>query len=135
MAKDGESEFFPTATHWGAYRAEVRDGHLVAMHPFAADPDPSPIGASYTDALTDRLRIPRPMIRQGWLEKGPRLDDNARGAEPFVAVPWDEALDIVARRTEAREGAARQPGDLRRLLRLGERRPLPSRAEPAAPLL
>jgi len=87
----------PPAIHWGAYRAEVRDGHLVAMHPFAADPDPSPIGASYTDALTDKLRIPRPMIRKGWLEKGPRLEDNARGAEPFVSVPWDEALDIVAR--------------------------------------
>jgi biotin/methionine sulfoxide reductase len=96
VAKDGDSQFFPTATHWGAYRAEVRDGRLVAMHPFAADPDPSPIGSSYTDALTDRLRIPRPMIRKGWLDKGPRLNDNARGAEPFVAVPWDEALDIVA---------------------------------------
>jgi biotin/methionine sulfoxide reductase len=92
-----DSQFFPTATHWGAYRAEVRDGRLVAMHPFAADPDPSPIGNSIPDALTDRLRIPQPMIRQGWLEHGPRLNRNARGREPFVAVPWDQALDLVAR--------------------------------------
>lgn len=91
-----DSRQFPTATHWGAYRAEVRDGRLVAMHPFAADPDPSPIGSSYTTAIADHLRIPRPMIRRGWLERGPRPGANARGAEPFVAVPWDEALDRVA---------------------------------------
>ncbi len=96
MATDGNSREVPTATHWGAYRAEVRGGRLVAMHPFAADPDPSPIGSSYPDALTDELRIPRPMIRRGWLERGPRRGGNARGAEPFVAVPWDEALDRVA---------------------------------------
>jgi biotin/methionine sulfoxide reductase len=47
------------------------------------------------------------MIRKGWLEKGPRVGDNARGAEPFVSVPWDEALDIVAgelRRVKEKHG-------------------------------
>jgi len=83
-------------THWGAYRAEVRQGRLIALHPFPHDPDPSPIGRSIPEAVTDRLRIPRPMIRQGWLEHGPRRDKNARGSEPFISVPWDEALDLVA---------------------------------------
>lgn len=87
----------PTVTHWGAYSAEVKEGRVVAMKPFAADPDPSPIGNSIPGALCHPLRIPRPMIRQGWLKHGPRLNQNARGAEPFVAVPWDEALEIVAR--------------------------------------
>ena len=92
------SRYSPTATHWGAYRAEVRDGRVVTLHPFAADRDPSPIGAGMAQALTDAVRIPRPMIRQGWLKHGPRRHANARGAEPFVAVPWDEALgrDITA---------------------------------------
>ena len=90
------SRYSPTATHWGAYRAEVRDGRVVTLHRFAADRDPSPIGAGMAQALTDAVRIPRPMIRQGWLKHGPRRRANARGAEPFVAVPWDEALDIVA---------------------------------------
>jgi biotin/methionine sulfoxide reductase len=27
----------------------------------------------------------------------PRKSLNARGAEPFVEVPWDEALDLAAR--------------------------------------
>lgn len=97
MAETTDAKFIPTVTHWGAYSAEVRDGRLVKMHPFTADPDPSPIGNSIPGAITDPLRIPRPMIRQGWLKHGPRLNENARGLEPFVAVPWDEALDMVAR--------------------------------------
>lgn len=105
-----KSKYLPTVTHWGAYRAEVSGGRLIALHPFPYDPDPSPIGHSVPGAVTDRLRIPRPMIRQGWLEHGPRRDANARGAEPFVSVPWDEALDLVARElirvTEAHGNAA-----------------------------
>lgn len=97
MAERATVQFFSTVTHWGSYRVEVRDGQVTHMHPFAADPDPSPIGTSIPGALTDRLRIPRPMVRRGWLEHGPRLNDNARGSEPFVAVPWDEALDLVAK--------------------------------------
>ncbi len=86
----------PTATHWGAYQAEVRNGQLVTMRPFPDDPDPSPIGNSIPGARADAVRIAQPMIRAGWLKHGPRRKDNARGQEPFVAVPWDEALDIVA---------------------------------------
>ncbi|MGB0383931.1 MAG: hypothetical protein ACPGWR_03825 [Ardenticatenaceae bacterium] len=34
---------FPlTSFHWGTYRAEARNGELVALHPFEEDPDPSP---------------------------------------------------------------------------------------------
>jgi biotin/methionine sulfoxide reductase len=87
---------FPTATHWGAYRAEVRDGRVVALHPFEGDRDPSPIGPGMPRALSDPVRIGRPMVREGWLKNGPRTDRNARGLEPFVAVAWDEALDLVA---------------------------------------
>ena len=38
----------------------------------------------------------RPVVRKGWLESGHRSDTTGRGTEPFVAVPWDEALDLVA---------------------------------------
>src|SRR6185295_8874599 len=37
----------------------------------------------------------QPMVRQGWLEKGPG-SSRGRGREPFVAVSWDRALDLVA---------------------------------------
>ncbi|MGE3619230.1 MAG: molybdopterin-dependent oxidoreductase [Acidimicrobiia bacterium] len=87
----------PTAAHWGAYEAEVRDGRLVGLRPFADDPDPSPIGAGIVDALRDDVRITAPMARAGWLERvrGGR-DRGRRGADPFVRLGWDEALDLVA---------------------------------------
>src|SRR4051812_14628609 len=47
-------------------------------------------------ALYDEVRIARPAVRQGWLDHGPCRDDAGRGAEPFVEVPWDEALDLAA---------------------------------------
>ena len=90
------TRLYPTATHWGAYEAEVRDGRLVAMRPPAGDPDPSPMGDAMAAAHDDACRIRQPMVRRGWLERGPRAGDTGRGGEPFVAVGWDEALDLVA---------------------------------------
>lgn len=89
------SDRFHTS-HWGTFTAEVEDGRLVGVRPFAQDPDPSPIIHSMVDAVYDESRIMRPMIRKGWLDHGPGGTREARGTEPFVAVPWDEALDLVA---------------------------------------
>ena len=88
-------ERIQTYTHWGAYDIEVEDDRIVAVHADADDSDPSLIGQSYTDAIDHRVRIDRPMVRKGWLENGPDSREG-RGAEPFVAVPWDQALDLVA---------------------------------------
>jgi len=96
MDETSNARFFPTAAHWGAYEAEVRDGRLVAMHPPKGDLDPSPMGDAMAAALDDACRIREPMVRQGWLDHGPRADDAGRGAEPFVPVAWDKALDLVA---------------------------------------
>ncbi|MFT5181908.1 MAG: biotin/methionine sulfoxide reductase [Alphaproteobacteria bacterium] len=87
-------------SHWGTFTAEVEDGRLVGVHPFAKDPDPSPIIHSMVDAVYDESRVTKPMIRKGWLDHGPGGNRHARGAEPFVAVPWDEALDMVAAEIE-----------------------------------
>ena len=89
-----------TATHWGAYRAVVRDGKLTALHGFEEDPDPSPIGDGMVDTLDDPCRIPQPMVRKGWLERGAASDRTKRGAEPFVAVTWDEVNRLVAHKIE-----------------------------------
>ncbi len=83
-------------SHWGTFTAEVEDGRLVGVRPFALDPDPSPIIHSIVDAVYDESRVTRPMIRKGWLDHGPGGNREKRGTEPFVAVPWDEALDLVA---------------------------------------
>jgi biotin/methionine sulfoxide reductase len=81
-------------SHWGAYSAEVDDGRLVGVAPFEGDPDPSPLLGNVVSG-NDRARVTRPMIRRGWLEDGPG-PDRRRGADTWVAVGWDEALDRVA---------------------------------------
>lgn len=91
-----ESVKIPTSAHWGNYQAELKDGALSAIKPAASDTHPSPIGQSLLDSQHKGARIPRPCIRQGYLGKRWRSDGAKRGIEPFVAVPWDEALDIAA---------------------------------------
>jgi biotin/methionine sulfoxide reductase len=86
----------PTSTHWGNYRIEVDNGRIKAVHPYKEDKNPSPIGQSLLDALDERSRISQPMIRAGYLERGSDSDRSGRGAEPFVAVSWEQALDLVA---------------------------------------
>ena len=85
-----------TSTHWGAYIAEIEGDCVTALVPFEKDPLPSPIARSQIDTLDDECRIRRPMVRAGYLEKGPDGDRNRRGRDSFVAVSWDEALDLVA---------------------------------------
>ncbi len=57
-----------------------------------------------------------------------------RGADEFVAVSWDELTELLAGELRRVVDSPRQRGDLRRLVRLGQRRPVPPRAEPGAPL-
>jgi biotin/methionine sulfoxide reductase len=82
-------------SHWGAFLAEVEGGRVVGVRPFEKDPDPSHLINAIPAAVHSPTRIARPMIREGWLKHGPGRSQ-ARGREPFVAVPWDEALDRVA---------------------------------------
>ena len=86
-----------TAAHWGVYEVEYdAAGNPTKLHPFSKDPDPSPIGLHMLSDEVAKLRVRRPAIRKGWLEKGPGANGDKRGQEPFVEVPWDEALDLVA---------------------------------------
>ena len=85
-----------TATHWGVYEVEWRDGKAAQIHPFRDDPDPSPIGLSMLSEELARLRVRRPAVRQGWLEGGAERRRERRGQEPFVELDWDQALDLVA---------------------------------------
>jgi biotin/methionine sulfoxide reductase len=86
-----------TAAHWGVYEVEYDDkGQAAKLHPFSKDPDPSPIGLHMLSDEVARLRVLRPSIRKSWLQRGPGAASDKRGAEPFVEVPWDEALDLVA---------------------------------------
>jgi len=94
-----------TSLHWGAYDVDVEGGRILSAQPWPGDPDPSPIGGSIPTAVHHESRITQPMVRSGWLEHGPRGESqggpqagpgNGRGAEPFVPVSWERALDLVA---------------------------------------
>jgi biotin/methionine sulfoxide reductase len=93
------------SSHWGAYRPRVEDGRLVVAEPFAADGDPSALLRSVPGAVHAPNRVVRPAVRTSWLQG----TGGRRGADPFVEVDWDTALDLVAgalRDTYARHGAA-----------------------------
>jgi biotin/methionine sulfoxide reductase len=79
--------------HWGSYRADGQQADL-RLTPLASDPRPSVIGGGWLEAIRDECaRIRTPMIRKGWLERRDRL---TRNGDAFVAVRWDEALDLAA---------------------------------------
>ncbi|MFN8533435.1 MAG: molybdopterin-dependent oxidoreductase [Dehalococcoidia bacterium] len=93
-------------SHWGAFLASY-DENGIAVRPHPDDPEPSAILESVRDSQQPAVRIAEPMVRRGWLERGPGPDDR-RGADAFVAVSWSEALDLVAnelRRVRGRFGS------------------------------
>ncbi|MBL6456354.1 molybdopterin guanine dinucleotide-containing S/N-oxide reductase [Belnapia sp. T6] len=103
MAQD--TGLLPHSAHWGAFSAGFRDGRLV-VEPHPGDPDPNPLLQNFPEALRHRARIARPMIRRGWLERGPGPDPR-RGRDEFVPVSWDRALELLAgelRRVQGEHG-------------------------------
>ena len=84
------------ASHWGAFTARATDGRLVGVEPFGKDPSPAPFIQALPDAVHAECRVATPAVRKSWLEDGPGANTAARGAEPFVAVSWERALDLVA---------------------------------------
>ena len=98
----------PTSFHWGSYYAETENEKLVGMRPYENDKDPSSIANGMIDSIDDDLRIKVPHIRKGYLREirkelanskmsltGKRAREK-RGSDNFVAVSWDEAIDIVS---------------------------------------
>ncbi|MEM8698892.1 MAG: molybdopterin-dependent oxidoreductase, partial [Pseudomonadota bacterium] len=89
-------ERIPHCAHWGAFTLLVEDGQILGVEPFAGDPDPSPIIHAVPNWLDTDLRIPQPMVREGWLRDRHASDGSQRGHQPMVPVSWDEASDLVA---------------------------------------
>jgi len=85
-------------THWGAATASVTPDGRLKLNPAAADPWPSRLMEGYAELADHPLRIPHPAARKGWLEarRNGAPDDRRRGAEPFVRISWDEAIDLAA---------------------------------------
>ena len=83
-------------SHWGAFEPIVADGRVTEVRPFAKDPDPSPLLRSIPDAVYHHSRVAQPAVRTGWLEHGPGGARDRRGADRYVPVSWDRALDLIA---------------------------------------
>jgi biotin/methionine sulfoxide reductase len=84
-----------SAAHWGAIKARVEAGRLVAVEAFDKDENPSAIIESMAGAVYHETRISRPMVRAGYLAEGIESNRAKRGAEPFVPVTWERALALV----------------------------------------
>ena len=88
-----DSPFLPHTSHWGVFSARWHDGKLE-VRPHSEDPDPNDLIENFPDALHHRARIARPMVRRGWLERGPGPDDR-RGRDEYLPLFWDTALDLL----------------------------------------
>jgi biotin/methionine sulfoxide reductase len=82
------------SSHWGAFRAGWFDGALK-VEPHPDDPDPNRLIDNLPDAIRNDVRVSQPMVRKGWLERGPGRDA-ARGHDEFVPMSWDVVLDLIA---------------------------------------
>jgi biotin/methionine sulfoxide reductase len=103
---EASQDFLPHSSHWGVFQAALREGALL-VRPYPGDPDPNDILQNFPAALRHRARIAQPMVRRGWLERGPG-PDRGRGREEFVPMSWDAVLDLLGgelRRIRDRHGA------------------------------
>jgi biotin/methionine sulfoxide reductase len=84
----------PHSSHWGAFSVLVQ-GREIEIVPHPRDADPSALLGNIPAAVSHPARLARPMVRRGWLERGPGSDQR-RGCDEFLPVSWPEALDRVA---------------------------------------
>lgn len=85
-----------TASHWGLYEVDAPNTPQARIRPYVGDPDPSAIGLYLNHPEVEALRVQKPAIRRGWLEKRAGLQGAARGGDQYVEVEWDQALKLVA---------------------------------------
>ncbi|SSW66753.1 molybdopterin guanine dinucleotide-containing S/N-oxide reductase [Achromobacter agilis] len=85
----------PHSAHWGVFSAAWKGG-VLDVQPHPGDPDPNPLIDNFTNALDHPVRVTAPMVRRGWLERGPGPDAR-RGSDCYVRMEWDEVLDLLAR--------------------------------------
>ena len=93
-----------SVAHWGAFYASVVGGRFVQAIPFKDDVQPTPMIQAMPDMLYSQTRIRYPMVRKGFAQSQEKSDPTKRGAEPFVRVPWDEAIDMVAQQLKRVKG-------------------------------
>ena len=87
-----------TGAHWGAFEAIVADGRMVRVQPVADDPAPNDLIDMAPFQVHAKNRIKYPMVRKSWLEHGPGAKPELRGADEWVRVSWEQAIELVGGR-------------------------------------
>lgn len=85
-----------TATHWGNFYIGLDPQGELDVVPSITDLSPSPLGRNLRATRDRDSRVLTPVVREGYLRRGKNSDGAGRGREPFVAVSWDQALDLAA---------------------------------------
>ncbi len=96
MRTSTSRRFVRTASHWGAYSAEVVGNRVVGVKPFENDEYPSALLQSIPDMVHGSDRVDQPYVRESFLRLGKGSNRAGRGVEPFVPVTWETALDLVS---------------------------------------
>lgn len=99
-SRKNKMESIPTGSHWGMYEVEVANERIQNVRPSAHDPDPGIMYPALPEIIDHITRVRTPAVRESYLRDGIGADRACRGAEPFVRVSWDRALDLVAAELE-----------------------------------
>lgn len=89
-----DADYKPHTSHWGVFSARWRDDTLD-VRPYPKDPDPNRLIYNFSNVLRHKARVAEPMIRRGWLERGPG-PDSRRGRDEFVPVSWEKAMTLLS---------------------------------------
>jgi biotin/methionine sulfoxide reductase len=81
--------------HWGAFEAVIKDDRLISAQPINGSGADAGMIAAWPALVHSPLRIDRPHVRRGFLDRG-FGSGQGRGREEMVPVSWDVALDLVA---------------------------------------
>lgn len=94
FASSGELKVITHATHFGPMRAYVRNGVIEKIEPAAQDYEPVDLLFAWKDRVYAKNRIQYPCVRKSYLDGSNRRF--LRGADEFIRVSWDEALELTA---------------------------------------
>lgn len=83
-----------TASHFGAFRINRKNGVIDKVIPFEADKFPSDMIHGIRGIVYNPSRARYPMVRLDYLLKGWDSDTRHRGDFRFVRVTWDQALEL-----------------------------------------
>ncbi|WP_163532469.1 molybdopterin guanine dinucleotide-containing S/N-oxide reductase [Helicobacter suis] len=86
-----------SAAHWGALKLSIKEGKVIKSQPWEKVTAMDNALQHYTADLIYASRVKYPYVRQSYLKDPDNPKPHLRGKEPFVRVPYEEAIKLVAR--------------------------------------